>query len=91
MERELLERDAPLQDSFESLGLNVPARRHYDTVMQSDLAYQGSKVDPRILGGQGTGETGDLAKATDDDVLVEAARSWLPLGFGDEREGNAET
>ena len=75
MERELLERDAPLQDSFKTPGLNVPVRQHYDTVMQSDLAYQGSKVDPRILGGQRTSETGDLAKVTDDDLLVEAAGS----------------
>ena len=91
VEREFFESDAPLEHSFESPGLDVPVRQHYDTVIQSDIAYQGSKVDPRILGGQRTSETGDLLKATDDDMLVEATRSWLPPGFGDEREVNAET
>ena len=51
VEREFLERDAPLEDSFESPGLDVPVQQHYDTVIKSDLAYQGSKVDLRILGG----------------------------------------
>ena len=91
MEGELFEGDAPLEDGLETAGPYAPVQEDHDALVQSDIAHQGSKVDPCILGGQRAGEDGDLVKAADDDVLIEAARSWLPPGFGDEREGETET
>ncbi len=83
LERQLLECGAPLQDSSETLGPNIPVRQHHDTLIQSDLSYHwDTKVDPCILGGQRTGERGGLVKATNDDVLVlGAACSRLPPNF----------
>ena len=91
MEGELFEGDAPHEFGSEAAGLYAPVQKDDDALVQSDTAHQGPKVDPFILGGQRAGEDGDLVKAADDDVLIEAARSWLPPGFGDEREGETET
>ena len=91
MEGELFERDAPLEDGSETAGPYAPVQKDHDAFVQSDIAHQGSKVDPCILGGQRACENGDLVKTADDDVLVEATCSRLPPDFRDEREGKAET
>ena len=47
--RQLLEGDASLEDDSETPGFNVPVRYDHNTLAQSGLSHQRTKVDPSVL------------------------------------------